>query len=213
MSPQQPDRVSLAFIRDLTSPRFSRRAFLGTLAFASAAGFAAACGGGSGGRGGTEAKLLNFYNWTDYIDPASIPGFERRTGIKVTYDTFSSNDELVAKMQAGGVGYDIIVPTDGVLGRLHRAGLVRELDLALIPNAANLEARFRDPAYDPGGRFSIPWQWGTTGIGYDPEAVGSEVTDWDGFDLDAVRGRSSFLDEARDAIGMALFRKIGRAHV
>lgn len=207
MSPRQPERVSLAFVLDATSPRFSRRTFLGTLAFASAAGFVAACGGsGSGSGGGTEAKTLNLFNWTDYIAPETVPGFQRETGIRVTYDTFASNDELVAKMEGGGVGYDIIVPTDGILPRLRRSELLRELDLAQIPNVTNLEDRFRTADYDPGNRYSIPWQWGTTGIGYDPEAVGTEVTDWDGFELAGVRGRSSFLDEARDAFGLALFR-------
>ncbi|MFM8236258.1 MAG: PotD/PotF family extracellular solute-binding protein [Actinomycetota bacterium] len=207
MSPRQPERVSLAFVLDATSPRFSRRTFLGTLAFASAAGFVAACGGsGSGSGGGTEAKTLNLFNWTDYVAPETVPGFQRETGIRVTYDTFASNDELVAKMEGGGVGYDIIVPTDGILPRLRRSELLRELDLAQIPNVTNLEDRFRTADYDPGNRYSIPWQWGTTGIGYDPEAVGTEVTDWDGFELAGVRGRSSFLDEARDAFGLALFR-------
>jgi spermidine/putrescine transport system substrate-binding protein len=207
MSHREPERVSLAFVLDATSPRFSRRTFLGTLAFASVAGFVAACGGqGTGGGGGTEAKSLNLFNWTDYIAPETVPGFERKTGIRVTYDTFSSNDELVAKMEGGGVGYDIIIPTDGVLPRLRNSGLLRELDLAEIPNVTNLEDRFRTAAYDPGNRYSVPWQWGTTGIGYDPEAAGGEIDDWDGFDLAGVRGRSAFLDEARDAFGMALFR-------
>jgi len=210
MSNRDPERVSLAFVLDATSPRFSRRSFLGTLAFASAAGFVAACGGKSSGSGsGTEAKTLNLFNWTDYIAPETVPGFERETGIRVTYDTFASNDELVAKMEGGGVGYDIIIPTDGILPRLRRSDLLRELDLTLIPNITNLEDRFRSADYDPGNRYSVPWQWGTTGIGYDPEATGAEVDDWDGFDLASVRGRSSFLDEARDAFGMALFR-LGR---
>src|SRR6185312_7557363 len=94
MSSKDDERLSLAFIWDVTSPRFSRRGFMKTMAFASAAGFVAACGGGSGG--GTKqsaAKVLNFYNWTDYVDPDhTIPDFQEQTGIKVTYDTYSSND-------------------------------------------------------------------------------------------------------------------------
>src|SRR5262245_51946421 len=105
----EPDRVSLAFIWDVTSPRFSRRAFMKTMAFASAAGFiAASCGsdsgggGSSGGGGGSEAKKLNFYNWTDYIADSTIPNFQEQTGIKVTYDNYASNDELYAKISGGG---------------------------------------------------------------------------------------------------------------
>ncbi|MDQ1384540.1 MAG: spermidine/putrescine transport system substrate-binding protein, partial [Actinomycetota bacterium] len=97
-----PDRVSLAFIWDTASPHFSRRTFMKTMAFASAAGFVAACGGSS--KSGTpsaagsttpptfdpkpEAKTLNFYNWTDYIADDTIPNFQKETGIKVTYDNY-----------------------------------------------------------------------------------------------------------------------------
>jgi spermidine/putrescine transport system substrate-binding protein len=214
-----PDRVSLAFIWDTASPHFSRRTFMKTMAFASAAGFVAACGGSS--KGGTpaaggsttpptfdpkpEAKTLNFYNWTDYIATDTIPNFQKETGIKVTYDNYSSNDELFAKMRTGGSGFDIIVPTDATLVKMKHAGLVQPLDLSLIPNVKNLDPRFRDAAYDPNNQYSIPWQWGTTGIGFDKRKVGGAVTDWDAFNLPAVAGKSSYLDEARDAFAMALF--------
>ncbi len=211
---KDPTRVSVAFIHDVNSPRFSRRSFLGTVAFASAAGFLAACGGSSSksgtpgatnGGGGGGDKALNFYNWTEYIDEKTIPNFEAQTGIKVTYDNYSSNDELFAKMRSGNAGYDIVVPTDSTLIKMRNAELLDEIDLANIPNVANLDPRFREAAYDPGNKYSIPWQWGTTGIGYDPEAVGEEITDWSGLSLASVKGRSSFLDEARDAFAMALF--------
>jgi spermidine/putrescine-binding protein len=210
----EPDRVSLAFIWDTDSPRFSRRTFVKTMAFASAAGFMAACGSSSNsGSGSTtpstskkaEPKTLNFYNWTDYIADGTIPNFQKETGIKVTYDNYSSNDELFAKMSAGSTGYDIIVPTDATLVKMKHADLVEPLDLSLIPNVVNLDPRFRNAAYDPGNKYSIPWQWGTTGIGFDKTKVGGTVTDWDAFDLAAVKGKSSFLDEARDAFAMALF--------
>jgi len=217
----EPDRVSLAFIWDTASPHFSRRTFVRTMAFASAAGFAAACGSSnktatvkpaSGGSTTSptfsskpEAKTLNFYNWTDYIATDTIPNFQKETGIKVTYDNYSSNDELFAKLSAGSTGYDIIVPTDATLVKMKHANLVEPLDLSLIPNIVNLDPRFRNAAYDPGNQYSIPWQWGTTGIGFDKRKVGGAVTDWDAFNLPAIAGKSSFLDEARDAFAMALF--------
>jgi spermidine/putrescine transport system substrate-binding protein len=210
----EPDRVSLAFIWDTDSPRFSRRTFGKTMAFAAAAGFMAACGSSSSnGTGSTtpstskkaEPKTLNFYNWTDYIADGTIPNFQKQTGIKVTYDNYSSNDELFAKMSAGSTGYDIIVPTDATLVKMKHANLIEPLDLSLIPNVVNLDPRFREAAYDPGNKYSIPWQWGTTGIGFDKTKVGGTVTDWDAFNLAAVKGQSSFLDEARDAFAMALF--------
>jgi spermidine/putrescine transport system substrate-binding protein len=208
----EPDRVSLAFIWDTASPRFSRRTFMRTMGFASAAGFVAACGSSSKGGTGSppdvtspESKVLNFYNWTDYIADKTIPNFQKQTGIKVTYDNYSSNDELYAKLSAGSTGYDIIVPTDATLVKMIHAGLVEPLDLSLITNIGNVDDRFRNAAYDPGNKYSIPWQWGTTGIGFDKTKVGGEVTDWDAFNLPNVNGKSSFLDEARDAFAMALF--------
>jgi spermidine/putrescine-binding protein len=205
----EPDRVSLAFIWDKTSPRFSRRTFMKTMGFAAAAGFAAACGSSGGGQATSstkaEPKTLNFYNWTDYIADDTIPNFQKETGIKVTYDNYSSNDELFAKMSAGSTGYDIIVPTDATLVKMKHANLVEPLDLKNIPNVKNLDPRFRSAAYDPGNRYSIPWQWGTTGIGFDKTKVGGPVTDWDAFKLPAIKGKSSYLDEARDAFAMALF--------
>jgi spermidine/putrescine transport system substrate-binding protein len=207
-----PDRVSLAFIWDTDSTRFSRRAFVKTMAFASAAGFVAACGSSKGSGTPTattskkaEPKVLNFYNWTAYIADSTIPNFQKQTGIKVTYDNYSSNDELFAKMSAGKTGYDIVVPTDAILVKMKHADLIEPLDLSLIPNVVNLDPRFRNAAYDPGNKYSIPWQWGTTGIGFDKNKVNGAVTDWDAFDLPSVRGQSSFLDEARDAFALALF--------
>ena len=108
-------------------------------------------------------------------------------------------------MSAGSTGYDIIVPTDATLVKMKHANLVQPLDLSLIPNVKNLDPRFRNAAYDPGNQYSIPWQWGTTGIGFDKTKVGGAVTDWDAFKLPAVKGKSSYLDEARDAFAMALF--------
>jgi spermidine/putrescine-binding protein len=209
----EPDRVSLAFIWDTDSPRFSRRTFVKTMAFASAAGFVAACGSSSskGGSGSpstdkkAEPKTLNFYNWTEYIAEDTIPNFQKRTGIKVIYDNYASNDTLFAKISAGATGYDIIVPTDAVLVKMKHGNLIQPLDLSLIPNVKNLDDRFRNAAYDPGNEYSIPWQWGTTGIGFDKTKVTGDVTDWDAFDLPEVNGKSSYLDEARDAFAMALF--------
>jgi putrescine transport system substrate-binding protein len=209
----EPDRVSVAFIWDTDSPLFSRRTFMRTMAFASAAGFVAACGGSStkSGSSGTpttskpEAKQLNFYNWTDYIANDTIPNFQKQTGIHVTYDNYSSNDQLFNKLTVGNTGYDIVVPTDNVLVKMKHGNLLEQIDLSKIPNVVNLDPRFRNAAYDPGNQYSIPWQWGTTGLGFDKTKVGGEVTDWDAFNLPAVKGKSSYLDEARDAFGMALF--------
>jgi spermidine/putrescine-binding protein len=97
------------------------------------------------------------------------------------------------------------VPTDATLVKMLHANLLQKIDLSKIPNVVNLDPRFRNAAYDPGNQYSIPWQWGTTGIGFDKTKVGGPVTDWDAFNLPAIKGKSSYLDEARDAFAMALF--------
>lgn len=206
MNEERDDTVRLAFLWDTTSPRFSRRGFLQTMGFAAAAGFVAACGGDDeeGGGGDSTEKALNFYNWTDYVAEDTIPGFEEQSGIKVTYDNYSSNDDMFAKIRQGASGYDLIVPTDNFVVRMKEGDLLEALDLAEIPNIKNLSPRFREAAYDPGNRYSVPWQWGTTGLGYNAELVGEEITDWDAFQLPSVEGKSSFLDESRDAYAMAL---------
>ena len=151
-------------------------------------------GDDSASRREPEAKQLNFYNWTDYVAEDTIPNFKKQTGIKVTYDNYSSNDELFAKLRQGSTGYDLIVPTDNFVVKMNEGDLLEPLDLGLIPNLKNLDERFRNADYDPGNKYSIPWQWGTTGIGYDPTKVGEEVNDWDA--LDAPVGPQ---DEARSS--------------
>jgi putrescine transport system substrate-binding protein len=213
---EDPDRVSLAFIWDQNSPGFSRRSFLGTMAFASAAGFLAACGSSGSSKSSTTTvpsgptplsgpKQLNFYNWTEYIADDTIPNFQRKTGIKVTYDNYNSNDQLLAKIRAGGTGYDLIVPTDSTLLKMKKGGFLEKLDLANIPNVTNLDPEFRNTGFDPGNEYSIAWQWGTNGIGYDAKKITADVTDWDALRLPAVKQRSSMLDEADDSFAMALF--------
>jgi putrescine transport system substrate-binding protein len=116
-----------------------------------------------------EEKLINFYNWSDYIDPEVIDAFTRETGIKVKYDTFDSNDILEAKLLAGSSGYDVVVPTAYFLERQIKAGIFQKLDKSRLPNLANVwdEIARRLAAYDPGNIYAVNYMWGTTGIGYD----------------------------------------------
>jgi putrescine transport system substrate-binding protein len=100
----------------------------------------AGCGreGASGGPAPAEEKVLNVYNWTDYIDPALIPAFEKETGIRVNYDVFDANVVLETKLLAGHSGYDLVVPTASFLQRQIPIGVYRKLDKALLPNLRNL---------------------------------------------------------------------------
>jgi putrescine transport system substrate-binding protein len=114
-------------------------------------------------------RVVNFYNWSDYMDPDVLKDFTRDTGIAVTYDTFDSNDMLETKLLAGKSGYDVVVPTAYFLERQIKAGLFQKLDKAKLPNLVNVwpEIANRLALYDPGNQYAVNYMWGTTGIGYD----------------------------------------------
>ncbi len=160
---------------------------------------------------GDPSKLdeeLSIYNWTDYIDDEIIEQFEAECGVNITYDTFSSNEDLLAKLQAGATGYDVIVPSDYMVTIMRQLDMLKELDKANIPNLANLNEIFLDPPYDPGLVYSVPYQWGTTGIGYNEATVGEVPDSWDWiFDPEKVSqlgGEISLLNDQREVIGAAL---------
>lgn len=179
-------------------------------------GLLAACGGGgttstTGGAGTptTTQKLgdtLNFYNWSDYIAEDTIPNFQKEFGVKVVYDNYSSNDSLLAKMQSGATGYDIVVPSDYMVTTMLGLNLLQEIDLANVPNIANVYARFREEPFDPGNKYSVPWQWGTTGIGYNSEKVPDFKPSWDMLWDAKYKGKITMLTEIRDIFAVALFK-------
>ncbi|MEJ2856422.1 MULTISPECIES: polyamine ABC transporter substrate-binding protein [unclassified Saccharothrix] len=152
-----------------------------------------------------DEPKLNFYNWTDYIAPDTLSGFKTASGIDVTYDNFSTNDEMEAKIASGAAGYDLVVPSDNFLRRFLRAGLLSPLDHDLLPNLKNLEKRFTEADYDPGNVYSVPWAWGTTGLAYAKSQVG-DVSGFSAYDLAAAQGRSTILDEARDGLALGLLK-------
>ncbi len=113
-------------------------------------------------------RVVNFYNWSDYIDPTVLDDFTKATGIKVRYDTFDSNDTLEAKLLAGKSGYDVVVPTAYFLARQITAGVFQKLDKSKLPNLVNVWPQIADrlAIYDPGNQYAVNYMWGTTGIGY-----------------------------------------------
>ncbi|MDD3785603.1 MAG: extracellular solute-binding protein [Hydrogenophaga sp.] len=120
-----------------------------------------------------DEKVLNIYNWPDYITENMLSDFEKETGIKVNYDTFENNEALHAKLVAGNSGYDIVVPTAG-FGKKHiDAGLYQELDRSKIANYANLDPEFmaKIAGVDPGNKYFIPWGWGFTTVGINKQKV------------------------------------------
>ena len=149
-----------------------------------AALLAAGCGGKSEAPAGpatpaTEEKVLNVYNWSDYIDPGVVADFTRETGIKVNYDVFDANEVLETKLLAGNSGYDVVVPSAYFLERQVKAGVFAPLDKSKLPGLANLDPGLVASAerHDPGGEHSVVYLWGTTGIGYDADKVRAIMPD------------------------------------
>lgn len=152
-----------------------------------------------------EEKRLNFYNWDTYIGETTLDDFKQATGISVKMDLFADNDELFAKLKGGNPGYDVIVPTNDMLERMIKAGMVMPLDHDKIPNMANIDEPFRDATFDPGRKHSIPYMWGTLGIGYRKSKVDGPVDSWKWLmDSDKYSGRISLLGDAQNVIGAAL---------
>jgi putrescine transport system substrate-binding protein len=120
-----------------------------------------------------EEKVLNVFNWSDYIDPKVIEDFQKETGIKVRYDVFDSNEVLETKLLTGNSGYDLVVPSAYFLERQIKAGVFGKLDKAKLPNLANLDPDImqRAAGHDPGGQYGVVYMWGTTGIGYNADKV------------------------------------------
>lgn len=120
-----------------------------------------------------EEKVLHIYNWSDYIAPDTIANFEKETGIKVTYDTFDSNEVLETKLLAGHTGYDVVVPSANFLERQIKAGVFLKLDKSKLPNFKNMDPDImgRIAKHDPGNQYATDWQWGTTGVGYNVKKV------------------------------------------
>lgn len=197
----------------LEAGRIGRRDFLREcirwgLSAPAASAFLHACAPGdrperSGRERGLEDRL-NIYNWSDYVAEETIPGFERELGVKVTYDTYESNEELLAKIQAGASGYDIIVPSNYIVEILIAAGQLDPLSQEWLPNLPNLAPRFRSPPYDAGNRYSVPYQWGTSGIAYRSDRVRGKVDAWRVLWYEEHAGKITMLDDMREVIGAAL---------
>jgi spermidine/putrescine transport system substrate-binding protein len=148
--------------------------------------------------GAEEDMKLNFFNWGTYMNPDTLDNFEETTGISVGMDLYGSNSELFGKLKGGNPGYDVIVPSQDFAERMIKADMLMPLDHEKIPNFENIEARFRDVPFDPGREYSLPYMWGTTGIGYRKSAFDETPDSWKWlYDSDAKSGRIALLKACR----------------
>ena len=188
--------------KTMKNRRFSRRrrTFLAATA-AAAVGFrlpALASG---------EARKLNFYNWDTYIGETTLADFRAAHGIEVAMDLFADNAELFAKLREGNPGYDVIVPSDDFVERMWRAGLLQALDHGAIPNfRKNIGTPFQDAKFDPGRKYSMPYLWGTMGIGYRKSKV-ARPHSWSavwGKQSNRYAGKIGWISEPVAMLGMVL---------
>jgi spermidine/putrescine-binding protein len=158
--------------------------------------------------GEVDGDLL-LYNWSEYMDPDLLSAFSDEYGVSATEDTFTSNEALIAQIRAGGADYDVIVPSDYMVEIMIEEGLLLALDHDAIPNRENIADEFTDPPYDPGLVHSMPFQWGTTGIGVDLEATGDDPeATWGWLFDEELAGQLdrgvSILDDPREGMAAAL---------
>jgi spermidine/putrescine transport system substrate-binding protein len=200
---------------DLGRRDFMRKAAFGVGALAVGPSLIAACGddddGGDGsGSGGGGGSALIHSNWPAYIDEESVDLFRRESGIELRYnEDLNDNTEFFAKVQpdlsAGrNPGADIVTPSYWLAARMISLGWVEEVPFDDIPNADNLVADLRNPAWDPDGRYSLPWQSGLSGIAYNVAATGRELGSFNDLFDPAFRGKIGMLTEMRDTVGLAL---------
>lgn len=112
------------------------------------------------------ASELSVFNWDDYIDEELLTAYEEEYGVTIIYDTYASNEDLLAKLQAGATGYDVIFPSDYMVSQMIELELLAEIDVNDLSNWGNMDPEFTNPPFDPGNQHCVPYQWGTTGIGY-----------------------------------------------
>jgi spermidine/putrescine-binding protein len=148
-------------------------------------------------------RVLNLYLWSNYIAPETVKKFEERHRVRVNLDVYDTNEALLAKVQAGNVPYDVLCPSNYVVEILARQGLLADLDQARLPNLRHLDPRFRDRDYDRGNRHSIPYFWGSAGIGYRKSQAGP-VDSWAALWDPRFKGRVLMLDDPRETLGAAL---------
>jgi spermidine/putrescine transport system substrate-binding protein len=155
-------------------------------------------------------RELAIYNWSDYVAPDTIPNFEAEFGVRVAYDVFESNEEMLAKLQAGARGYDLVVAAGNLIAPLIALGLAARPSRRYLPNLANLSPLFRRLPFDPEDDYTIPYQWAVTGIAWRRDRLAAAPVGWGLFHDTRLAGKLTQLDDMRDAIG-AWLRYRGRS--
>jgi len=153
---------------------------------------------------GKKDDMLNLFCWTEYIPQTVIDKFTKETGIKVAVENYSSNEEMLAKLLAGGGDYDLIQPSEYTVEAMIKEDLLQPLDHAKIPNLENLAPEFRNMPFDPGNKYSVPWMAGFVGIVYNAETVTTPIVGYNDVFTPAHAGRIVILDDPREIVSWGL---------
>lgn len=150
---------------------------------------------------------LHVYTWSSYVDDELLRAFEAETGIRPIVDIYDSNEAMLARMQAGGgSAYSVIYPSDYMVAEMIEMEMLTELDQSRLNGLNDLKSQWQDPVYDPNNTYSIPYAWGTTGLIYDPEVIGEDITEWDYLwqNRDRLNRQITLLNDVRETKGAAL---------
>lgn len=153
-----------------------------------------------------EPKVLNVFNWSEYVPQAVLDRFTKETGIKVVYTTYESNEAMFAKIKLlRGKGYDIVVPSTYFIEMMHKDGLLAKIDRSKLTNYANLDPRVLHQPFDPKNEFSVPYMWGNTGLMVNRKAADpATITSWSDLHRPEFKGGVILSDDMRDTFGIAL---------
>ncbi|PJI07505.1 MULTISPECIES: ABC transporter substrate-binding protein [Clostridium] len=155
---------------------------------------------------GTNKTTLNVFNWGEYIDKDIIKDFTAKTGIKVNYETFSTNEEMYEKVKSGTSTYDLICPSDYMIDRMIKEKLVQPIDFKNLSNYSNIDSKYKNLSYDPSNKYSVPYMWGTIGIIYDKTQIKDKIDSWNDLWDAKYKGKVYMSDDMRNSLGISLKR-------
>lgn len=147
--------------------------------------------------GGNQQQVLSIYNYASYIAPEAIAQFEKENNVEIQYDTFENSDALYAKLKQGNPGYDLIFPADYIVKIMAQENMIEPLNIQNIPNQKNLDPKFINQSFDPENKYSLPYQWGTMGIGYSLKATKGDINSWAAMFDPKYTGKTTWQDDAR----------------
>lgn len=157
-----------------------------------------------GNVGQTEKEVLNLFNWSEFLPQSVVEQFEKEYNVKVNYATFSSNEEMLAKLMGGNIPYDLVVTSDYAIEIMIKQNLIQEIDKASVPNLANIDKNVLDLEFDPNNKYSLPYMWGGNYIVVDRSKISKEITSFDGLWDSDFKNSMVILDDPRVIVGMAL---------